>query len=103
MVVGQIIQHMDHVQQRRCYLTPVTKVFRQNVRSFSGDLKATNASQKQLVRLRIFCVFLFESSEEIFERCKKVVWTGKFFVLKVENFVDRSTSRAKFTLPKRTI
>jgi hypothetical protein len=51
MVVGQIIQHMDHVQQRRCYITPVEKVFRQNVRSFSEDLRATNASQKQLVGL----------------------------------------------------
>jgi len=51
MVVGQIIQHTDHVQQRKCYLNPVENVFRQNVRSFSEDLRATNASQKQLVRL----------------------------------------------------
>jgi len=54
----------------------------------------------------VVCMFLFESSEEIFERPKKVVWTGNVFVhfyywdpkRKFETFVDRSACRAKFTL-----
>jgi hypothetical protein len=87
-------------------ITPAAKVFRKNVHSFSGYLKSTNAGQKQLESLRILCLFLFESSEEIFEGPKKVVWTGNVFLhfyywdpkLKVETFVDRSTCRAKFTL-----
>ncbi len=50
------IQNAD-VHRRVIVLTPVAKVLRQNVRSFSGHLKATSASQKQLVRLRILCSF----------------------------------------------
>jgi len=56
----------------------------------------------------ILCLFLLESSEEIYERPKKLVWTENFFIhfhywdpkLKVETFVDRSACRAKFTLQK---
>ncbi len=58
-------------------LTSVAKVLRQNVRSFSGHLKATSASEKQLLRLRILCLFLLESSEEIYERPKKLVCTER--------------------------
>ncbi len=54
----------------------------------------------------ILCLFSTDSSEEIFERPKKVVWTGNVFVhfyywdpkLKVETFVDRSACKAKFAL-----
>jgi hypothetical protein len=35
-------------------ITPAAKVFRKNVLSFSGHLKSTNASQKQLESLRNF-------------------------------------------------
>ena len=48
---------------------------RQNVCSFFGHLKSTSASQNQLARPRILCLFLFESSEKIFERPKN--WFGR--------------------------
>jgi hypothetical protein len=38
-------------------ITPAAKVFRKNVRSFSGHLKSTNAGQKQSESLGIMCSF----------------------------------------------
>ena len=54
-------------------LTPVAKVLRQNVRSFSGHLKATSASQKQLVRLRILCSFRIWAQKFCVCFCSRVV------------------------------
>jgi hypothetical protein len=41
----------------RLKITAVAKVFGQNICPFFSHIKATGESQKQLVRLRIFCSF----------------------------------------------
>jgi hypothetical protein len=38
-------------------ITPAAKVFRKNVRSFSGHFKSTNSGQKKSESLGILCSF----------------------------------------------
>jgi hypothetical protein len=54
-------------------LIPVTKVFRQNVRSFSGHLNVSNASQKQVVSVRILCSFRIWTLKWCVCFCSRVV------------------------------
>jgi hypothetical protein len=62
-------------------MTPAAKVFRKNVRSFSGHLKSTNASQKQLESHRILCSFQ--------------IWTQKFCVCFLSRIVKKSLKDLK--------